>query len=468
MTLLAPAISMLPRIEPIRVTGSVAALRGLTLLVDDLPVVVGSLVSVRGADGRGRLAEVVGFDGRRAIVMILGPTAGVRAGDLVISEQTSPTVQIGERLLGRVIDGLGRPIDGLRQPSRLTPCAIMPDPISAMRRGRIDSMLKTGVRAIDLMTTVGRGQRLGVFAGPGVGKSTLLGMIAQRSSADVNVIALIGERGREVREFIEESLGEEGLKRSIVVVSTSDEAPLLRVRAAMVACAAAEHFRDRGLNVMLMVDSITRFAHAQRQIGLAVGEPPATKGYTPSVFAMLPLLLERAGLLEAPEGEQSVAGRKGGSITGFYTILVEGDDMTEPISDATRGILDGHVMLSRSLASKSHFPAIDVLDSISRVANLVSDRDHIAARQTLVRLMASYREVEDLIQIGAYAAGSSPVTDAAIALKPRIDALLQQRVGDYEPFTTSRMNLLHIARDAERLMKPAPGRPAQNSGRQAG
>jgi FliI/YscN family ATPase len=455
-------------------TGSVAALRGLTLLVDDLPVVVGSLVSVRGADGRGRLAEVVGFDGRRAIVMILGPTAGVRAGDRVVSEQTSPTVQIGERLLGRVIDGLGRPIDGGGLASRLTPCAILPDPISAMRRGRIDSMLTTGVRAIDLMTTVGRGQRLGVFAGPGVGKSTLLGMIAQRSSADVNVIALIGERGREVREFIEESLGEEGLRRSIVVVSTSDEAPLLRVRAAMVACAAAEHFRDRGLNVMLMVDSITRFAHAQRQIGLAVGEPPATKGYTPSVFAMLPLLLERAGLLEPPEGPPGHPGppgaarRAGGSITGFYTILVEGDDMTEPISDATRGILDGHVLLSRSLASKAHFPAIDVLDSISRVANLVSDPDHIAARQMIVRLLASYREVEDLIQIGAYAHGSSAVTDAAIALKPRIDAMLQQRVGDHEPFTTSRTTLLQIARDADRMLKPGQPRAAQGGARKTG
>lgn len=468
MTLLAPAISMLPRIEPICVTGSVAALRGLTLLVDDLPVVVGSLVSVRGADGRRRLGEVVGFDGRRAIVMILGPTAGVRAGDRVVSEQTSPTVLIGERLLGRVIDGLGRPIDGGIRASRLAPCPIMPDPISAMRRRRIDSMLTTGVRAIDLMTTVGRGQRLGVFAGPGVGKSTLLGMIAQRSSADVNVIALIGERGREVREFIEESLGAEGLRRSIVVVSTSDEAPLLRVRAAMVACAAAEHFRDRGLDVMLMVDSITRFAHAQRQIGLAVGEPPATKGYTPSVFAMLPLLLERAGLIDEEVASEGSVVKKSGSITGFYTILVEGDDMTEPISDATRGILDGHVMLSRSLASKAHFPAIDVLDSISRVANLVSDADHVAARQMVVRLLASYREVEDLIQIGAYAAGSSAVTDAAIALKPRIDGLLQQRVGDREPFTTSRTTLLQIARDAEHMLRQPGGRTAQGSARRAG
>lgn len=445
MTLLAPAISMLERVESVRVTGAVAGLRGLTLLVNDLPVVVGSLVSVRGADGRTRAGEVVGFDGPRAIVMMLGSTAGVRAGDRVVSEQTAPTVGVGERLLGRVIDGLGRPIDGMPRPTRLTAAPINPDPISPLRRRRIDRMIPTGVRAIDLMTPVGKGQRLGVFAGPGVGKSTLLGMIARRSSADVNVIALIGERGREVREFIEESLGEEGLRRSVVVVSTSDEAPLLRVRAAMAACAAAEHFRDRGLDVMLMLDSVTRFAHAQRQIGLAVGEPPATKGYTPSVFALLPQLLERAGAVDAPGA--------GGSITGFYTILVEGDDVTEPISDAARGILDGHVMLSRALAHKAHFPAIDVLDSVSRVASHVSDAEHTAARQQIVRLLAAHREVEDLIQIGAYAAGSNPVTDAAIALKLRIDALLQQRVSDSEPFVTSRATMLQIARDAEKLLR---------------
>jgi len=298
VTLLTGALSMVPRVEPIRVTGSVAALRGLTLLVDDLPIIVGALVFVHTADGRARRGEVVGFEGRRSIVMILGATAGVRAGDRVTAEQSSPTIPVGDRLLGRVIDGLGRPIDGLPHPTRLVPCPLNPDPIVAMRRRRIDSMLTTGVRAIDLMTTVGKGQRLGVFAGPGVGKSTLLSMISRRSAADINIIALIGERGREVREFVEEALGEEGLRRSIVVVSTSDESPLLRVRAAMVACAAAEYFRDRGLDVTLMLDSLTRFAHAQRQIGLAVGEPPATKGYTPSVFAALPALLERAGAVD--------------------------------------------------------------------------------------------------------------------------------------------------------------------------
>ncbi|MDX2114376.1 MAG: FliI/YscN family ATPase [Planctomycetota bacterium] len=455
MSALAHAMQALRRVEPIRLTGTVAALRGLTLTVDDLPLTVGSLVRVR-TFAAGRVAElpgeVVGFEGRRAVVMMLGPTAGIRPGDRVISQQTSPTVGIGRRLLGRVINGLGQPIDGAPLPPALAAAPISPEPLQALRRARIKAILPTGVRAMDLMTTVGRGQRMGIFAGPGVGKSTLLGMIARRAAADVNVIALIGERGREVREFIEESLGPEGLARSIVVVSTSDESALMRVRAAQVACAAAEHFRDQGLDVMLMIDSITRFAHAQRQIGLAVGEPPATKGYTPSVFAALPAILERAGAVEAaPESPA-------GSITGFYTILVEGDDMTEPISDAARGILDGHVVLSRALAHRAHFPAIDVLDSISRVASQICDPDHLAARSAVVRLMAAYREVEDLIQIGAYAQGQNPLTDAAIALKPRIDALLQQKTGDAEAFLASRSRLLEVARDAQRLMASPAGR----------
>lgn len=445
MSVLEEVIRTVRSVEPMRIIGSVRAMKGLTLIVDHLPLTVGSLVSVDSAAGM-KLGEVVGFDAGRAMVMMLGSTAGIRPGDRVVGEQATPTVAVSARLLGRVLNGLGRPIDGSAVPGDARHMPIHPPPTSPLDRERITRMLPTGVRALDLMTTVGRGQRMGIFAGPGVGKSTLLGMIARRASADVNVIALIGERGREVREFIEDALGPEGLARSIVVVSTSDESPLLRVRAASVACAAAEYFRDRGMNVMLMIDSITRLAHAQRQIGLSVGEPPATKGYTPSVFSLLPALLERAGPLR---GEGAVAG---GSITAFYTILVEGDDLTEPVSDAVRGILDGHVVLARRLAHRGHFPAIDVLDSVSRIAPHVSDEEHSAARRTIIQLTAAYREVEDLIQIGAYASGQNAVTDAAVAMKLKIDSLLQQRTGESEPFISARSRMIELAREAERLM----------------
>jgi FliI/YscN family ATPase len=444
--LLSESISAVQRVEPIRVTGSVRALKGLTLIVDQLPLTIGSLVTVHTAHAK-KPGEIVGFDHGRAIVMMLGSTTGISPGDRVTGEQATPTVPISRALLGRIINGLGQPIDGSPPPRDARHITVNPPPTNALARRRINKILPTGVRAIDLLTTVGRGQRMGIFAGPGVGKSTLLGMIAKRTAADVNIIALIGERGREVREFIEDSLGPEGLARSIVIVSTSDESPLMRVRAASVACAAAEYFRDQGLDAMLMIDSITRLAHAQRQIGLSVGEPPSTKGYTPSVFSLLPMLLERAGALEGA-----------GSITGFYTILVEGDDLTEPVSDAARGILDGHIVLSRSLAHRAHYPAIDPLDSISRVASHICDPEHTAARHTLVRLLAAYRDVEDLIQIGAYAAGQNPVTDAAVALKPKIDAVLQQRTTDAELFLNSRARLLELARDAEKLLARPPSR----------
>ncbi len=440
MTCLAEAMARVASCEPMGIRGAVAALRGLTLLVDDLPVVTGALVAVEAVGGT-RVGEVVGFEGGRAVVMLLGQTAGVRAGDAVRLVGPSPQVRVGSAMLGRVVNALGRPIDDGPALRDLSGRPLSPDPVTAMRRRRITEPLRTGVRAIDLFNAVGRGQRLGVFAGPGVGKSTLMGMIARRSAADVNVIGLVGERGREVKDFIEHALGDEGLARSVIVVATGDESPLMRVRAAMTACAAAEHFRDRGLDVMLMLDSVTRFAHAQRQVGLAVGEPPATKGYTPSVFAMLPLLLERAGAVEA------AAGRKAGSITGFYTILVEGDDMTEPIADAARGILDGHLVLSRRLAHKGHFPAVDPLDSVSRLMSEVADAEHNAARRRLVALLAAHREAEDLIQIGAYAPGSNPATDAAIQFKPRIDALLQQRVDEAEPFETARGRMVALANE---------------------
>lgn len=413
MSPLATAIEKVRTARAERITGTVGAMRGLSLLVDDLPVATGGTVRVNTYAGP-MLGEVVGFDGGRSIVMLLGSSEGVRAGDRVVGAQHAPCVPVGAALLGRVVNALGDPIDDLGPVRETVDRPLQAPPIGAMKREPIRRALPTGVRAIDAFIPVGKGQRVGIFAGPGVGKSTLLGMVARSTRADVNVIALIGERGREVREFIEQALGEDGLRRSVVVVATSDESPLLRVRAAHAACTIAEFFRDAGLDVMLMLDSVTRFAHAQRQIGLAIGEPPATRGYTPSVFGALPVLLERAGNLHV------------GSVTGFYTTLVEGDDMTEPIADAVRGILDGHVALSRKLAQSGHFPSIDVLDSVSRVQNEVMDPQRLEDAMTLRRLLSAYTEVEELVQIGAYAHGSNPHADAAIKLKPQIDALLLQ------------------------------------------
>ena len=416
MSVLEHQTDTIRRMQPIRITGRVAALRGLTLLVDDLPSPVGSLVAILSADTvRSTYGEVVGFTREHAIVMPLGDTGGICVGDRVDCEEVNQTIGVGPALLGRCVDGLGRPIDHGGPIRRAWSLELRPAPISPLQRCRIREPMHTGVRAIDLMATVGRGQRVGIFAGPGVGKSSLLGQIARSSDADVNVIALIGERGREVRDFIEDSLGEEGLQRSVVVVATSDDSAVMRVRAALAACSIAESFRDEGKAVMLMMDSVTRFAHAQRQIGLASGEPPATKGYTPSVFANLSLLLERAGNLVPSDRNPN-----GGSITGLYTILVEGDDLSEPVSDAARGILDGHLVLSRKLARRAHFPAIDVLDSVSRVASDVCDGEHNAARMHIARLMAAYGEVEDLVQIGAYATGSSTTAAGRIRSQAKV------------------------------------------------
>jgi len=434
MTVLATQLDTLNRLQPVRVIGTVVTVRGMSVLVNDLPLPIGSLVrlekragperSISGAECRraqsrdspqSAFGEIVGFDGSRTVVMLFGSSNGLAPGHRVVGEQSAQTVQVGRSLLGRIINGLGQPIDGRPLSSDLVPRPLDPAPTGAMERRRICEPLPTGVAAIDAMTTLGKGQRMGIFAGPGVGKSTLVASIARNTDAEVNVIALIGERGREVREFIETALGEEGLRRSVIIVATGDESPLLRVRAAMVACAVAEHFRELGQDVMLMMDSITRFCQAQRQIGLTVGEQPATKGYTPSVFAMLPRLLERAGSLEGA-----------GSITGLYAVLVEGDDLTEPVSDAARGILDGHIALSRKLASKGHYPAIDPMESISRVADEVCDEHHIAARRELLKLLAAYAEAEELINIGAYARGSNEDCDVAIEMKPVIDQFLQQ------------------------------------------
>ncbi|MCA9293662.1 MAG: FliI/YscN family ATPase [Phycisphaerales bacterium] len=447
------AIARVGSADALCIRGRIRALRGLTLLAEDKPAVVGSLVQIRCATGP-KLAEVVGFEAGNAILMLLEQSGGVRAGDIVESVQSQPTIEVGDGLLGRVVNGLGMPIDGGPPIESAAPHPLHAVPISAMRRPPINMPIATGVASVDLLAPVGCGQRVGIFAGPGVGKSTLLGMIARGAGAhvqhadgaqgaDVNVIVLIGERGREVREFVEGALGEAGMARSVVVVATSDESPVMRVRAAHAACAIAEGFRDQGKRVVLMLDSVTRFAHAQRQIGLAIGEPPATRGYTPSVFAALPQLLERAGVVESDNGQTE------GSITGFYAVLVDGDDLTEPVSDAVRGILDGHLILSRNLAQRGHYPAIDPLDSVSRVGAAVSSKEHDRARRTIVRLLAAYRAVEELIQIGAYTSGADPVTDVAVALKPRIDALLQQEIGERIDHAKAVASMIALAQEAE-------------------
>ena len=340
--------------------------------------------------------------------MPIGEMRGIGPGCEVVSAQKTLQVQVGPELLGRVLDGLGEPIDGKGPLLCKKEYPLHADPPSPLERPRIQDSLYVGVRAIDGLITLGDGQRIGIMAGSGVGKSTLLSMIARNTEADISVIALVGERGREVKEFIERDLGEEGLKRSVVVVATSDKPALVRIKGAMTATAIAEYFRDRGKRVVLMMDSVTRFAMAQREVGLTIGEPPATRGYTPSVFALLPRLLERAGT------------NARGSITGIYTVLVDGDDMNEPIADAVRSILDGHIVLSRAIAAQNHFPAIDVLASVSRVMNEVVDDAHLKAAQNLRALMAVYKEAEDLIHIGAYVKGSSQKIDTAVA---KIDAI---------------------------------------------
>lgn len=454
---LAAELSLVAHALPERVTGVVSALRGPLLLVDELPLPAGALVSVLPARApRARIpGEVVGFASGQTMVMLLAQGPGIAAGDRVRAEQAAQTALVSDRMLGRCINALGEPIDALGPIRARVPMPLDPDPIAPLARGLIREALPTGVRAIDLFATLGRGQRMGIFAGPGVGKSSLLGQIARADGADANVIALIGERGREVREFIERSLGPAGLARSAVVIATGDESPLMRVRAAKLACSIAEHLRDQGRGVMLMMDSITRFAHALRQIGLAVGEPPATKGYTPSVFAGLALLLERAGAVERADG-------RAGSITGLYTVLVEGDDLTgDPVSDAARGILDGHIVLSRRLAQAAHFPAIDVLDSVSRVADEVSEPAHVAARRQLVRLLAKHREIAELVQIGAYTRGASAESDVALDIEPDLRALLQQGREEREPLAQARARMVSLAvRAGDALAKKSRPRAA--------
>jgi flagellum-specific ATP synthase len=389
------------------------------VLEADLPgVSVGTLTEVAGVQ-----AEVIGFREHHTLLMPLGRPDRVAQGTLVRVLASQLYVRVGDGLLGRVIDPLGeplddRPLENVPYPRPLATSA--PDPL---QRLRIDRPLPTGVRAIDGLLTLGRGQRICVMAGSGVGKSTLMGMVARHARADVNVIALIGERGREVREFLERDLGPEGLARSVVVVATSDTSPILQVKGVFAAMAIAEHFREQGKDVLMLADSLTRLAMAQRQIGLAAGEPPTTKGYTPSVFALIPSLLERAG-----------PGAGHGSITGIYTVLVEADDIHDPVADTVRGVVDGHIVLSRKLASHGHFPAIDVLQSLSRTMPHTTTLEQQGAAVRVRDLLATWHENEELVRLGAYHKGSDPAVDRAIQLKPAIDAFLRQRVGDAEPF----------------------------------
>jgi flagellum-specific ATP synthase len=417
---------------------------GLVIEAAGLDVALGEFCRIGSfTTGRSVLAEVVGFHERGVLLMPLGGLEGVHPGSSVEPLRRAFGVDVGDGLLGRVLNGLGQPIDGRGDLGRTERVPLVAEPPNPLERGPIVEPLPTGVRAIDGLLTLGRGQRVGIFAGSGVGKSTLLGMIARQAEADVNVIALLGERGREVRDFIEGALGPEGLARSVVVVATGDEAALIRARGALVATAIAEHFRDRGQKVLLMVDSITRVAMAWREIGLAVGEPPTTKGYPPSVFAALPRLLERAG-----NGAR-------GSITGIYTVLVEGDDFDEPIADAARSILDGHIVLSRKLAASAHFPAIEALDSVSRVRDAIIDPAQRAAAEALLRARAAYREKEDLIAVGAYQPGNNPLLDVAVSTRDAANAFLAQRPEQASRFASTREALLELGQRIVNGVSPA-------------
>lgn len=417
----------------VRRLGRVVQVVGLTVEARGPAVEVGELCHI-ATRGGGRLpAEAIGFRQERVILSPLGEMRGIGSGCLVEAAGHPLRITVGEGMLGRILDGLGRPMDGQPQWRCEERREAHGSPPAPLERMRIAEAMQVGVRAVDGLLTIGRGQRIGIFAGSGVGKSTLLGMLARGSAADVTVIALVGERGREVRDFLEGDLGAEALQRSVVVAATSEQPALVRLKAAFIATAVAEFFRDRGRHVVLLMDSLTRFAMAQREVGLAAGEPPTTKGYPPSVFGLLPRLLERAG----------TASR--GSITGFYTVLVDGDDMNEPIADAARAILDGHIVLSRDLAGRGHFPSIDVLQSASRLMDEVADEEHRRAAIALRRDMATYRDAEDLINIGAYREGANPAIDRARALIGQITDFLRQGARETSAFEQTRARLLALS-----------------------
>jgi flagellum-specific ATP synthase len=433
---------LLGRISPIRTHGKVSEIIGLVVEGHGPAASIGEICGILPGGGQQPLpAEVVGFKKGKVLLMPLQSIQGIGPGCKIISLGRKASVSVGKNLLGRVIDGLGNPIDNQGPIACERDYPIYADPINPLHRSRIKEPMDLGVRAINGLLSCGKGQRMGIFSGSGVGKSVLMGMIARNTSADVNVIGLIGERGREVREFLEKNLGTEGLARSVVIVAGSDMHPLIRMRAAYVATSISEYFRDLGKDVLLMVDSLTRFAMAQREIGLSVGEPPTTKGYTPSVFSLLPKLLERSGTLE-----------NSGSITGLYTVLVEGDDFNEPISDAARSILDGHICLSRELANRNHYPAIDILQSVSRVMMDIADEEQRRMASAVLNTLATFKKAEDLINIGAYVPRSNPEIDAAIAMIDRVNAFLRQGVGEKIDFQQTIVQMRALFQQAP----PAP------------
>lgn len=410
--------------------GQVTQMTGMSIEVAGIPAAIGDALILLPGDEQIH-AEVVALRDDKVICLAFGETTGLRAGTKALALGGPLPVRVGEDLLGRVLDGFGRPIDEGPATTGIN-VSVSGIPPHPLRRGVVKEPLPLGVRVLDGLVPCGKGQRLGIFAGSGVGKSSLMSMVARGTSADVSVVGLIGERGREVAEFIERDLGSEGLARSVVIVATSDAPAVMRIRAAFTATRIAEWFRDQGNDVVLMMDSLTRFAMAQREVGLAAGEPPATRGYPPSVFALLPKLLERAGLAEK------------GSITGLYTVLVEGDDMNEPIADTARSILDGHIALSRALAESNHYPAVDVLGSISRVAPAISSKEQLQAAGTVRELLAAWRDAKDLIEIDAYVAGTNPVIDRAVALKADIDAFCKQGVAEIADMESTRRSLLEL------------------------
>ena len=425
---------LLGQVNPIRIHGKVTELIGLVVEGSGPAASIGELCGIFPAgSAKPVTAEVVGFKKGKVLLMPLQTIQGLSPGCKIVLLGRKAGVNVGKSLLGRVIDGLGNPIDNKGPIECDSDYPIYADPINPLARGRIAEPVDLGIRALNGVLCCGKGQRMGIFSGSGVGKSILLGMIARNTNADVNVIGLIGERGREVREFLEKNLGQEGLARSVVVVAGSDMHPLIRMRAAYVATSISEYFRDLGKNVLLMVDSLTRFAMAQREIGLSVGEPPAAKGYTPSVFSLLPKLLERSGIIE-----------ERGSITGLYTVLVEGDDFNEPIADAARSMLDGHVVLTRELASRNHYPAIDVLQSVSRVMLDIVDDEHRQMARRIIQILATYKKAEDLINIGAYVKGSNTEIDYAITMINRVNGFLKQDIDEKIDFhqTTNQMRAL--------------------------
>ena len=427
-------LDIIKNTETIKQIGKITEIIGLTIESDGPKSSIGDLCYIyNDYDDTPTMAEVVGFKKDKILLMPLGSPDGIRPGALVVNTGSAMKIGVGNQLIGRVLDGLGRPIDTLGDIRFSEYRSTSANLINPLKRKRITEPLSLGIKSVDGFTTVGKGQRMGIFAGSGVGKSTTLGMMAKNTSADLNVIALIGERGREVKEFIEEILGHEGMKRSIVIAATSEQPSLVKIKAAFVATTIAEYFRDKGMNVLFMLDSVTRIAMAQREVGLAIGEPPATRGYTPSVFALMPKLMERAGTNEL------------GTITGLYTVLVEGDDFNEPISDTSRSILDGHIVLSRDLAHKNHYPAIDVLQSLSRVMNDIVTDEHKQAAGIMRNLLAVHAKNEDLINIGAYVSGTDPLCDKAISMMDDINRFLLQSTKEKIEYEDTVNSLLMLA-----------------------